>query len=339
MAKLRFKPQVQICRKDTEIHNIYIMKKRHFYTFLLMLAGMVFVSCSESDNFNPFNEQTKGEFNPTEVTFYKSSDNMETTEKWSDIERDKNNRITSYNYTREIKGYINEKETRVCRIDYYTNHKGSENIRTRTEVDFYKIDNNGNEEKYTESVEEKIEMNSSGYITIISTTTDHLDSNSKGNAVTTTSERTFTYNGDLCTGSTYCDADMQNVYKYNWNAYQLKSITVIKENKKDNTTDYSTYNYTFDTKDYYRYSPNEILPFVQNGFPQIFASMGYLGKFTPYVLTGEIQGGYNDYGDGSGPRPKIEVRNTYILDVDNNQKLHYSGVSNIYNAYSVTLSK
>ena len=315
------------------------MKKRHFYTFLLMLAGMVAVSCSESDDFNPFNEQTKGKFNPTEVKFYKSSENMETTENWSNIERDRNNRITSYNYTREVKGYINEKETRVCHIDYYTNHNGGENIRTRTDVDFYRIDNNGNEEKYTQSVEEKIEMNASGYITTISTTTDHLDSNSKGNAVTSTSERRFTYNGDLCKESVYRDADMECVYKYNWNAYQLKSITVIKENKKDNTTDYSTYNYTFDKKDYYRYSPNEILPFVQSGFPQIFASMGYLGKFTPYVLVGETQSGYTDYGDGSGARPKIEIRNTYNFDVDSSQKLCHSALSNIYNAYSVTLSK
>lgn len=314
------------------------MTKNYFYTLLLMLVGMTFVSCNDGDDFNPFNEAAKTDFDPSEITFHKSSDNMETTERWSGIIRDKKNRITEYNYTREVKGYINEKETRNCKIDYYTNHEGRENIRTRSNVDFYKIDDNGNEEKYTETVLEEIDMNKNGYIAAISTTTDHFDNNSS-EPVITTSTRTFTYNGDLCTGSTYRDNHILTTYKYNWNAYQLKKITIIKENSKDNTIDYSTYDYTFDKHDFGTYSSAETLPFVQSGFPQILASMGYIGKFTPYILVGEVQSGNTDYGDGAGPRPKIGIRNTYSFYEDNSQRLTYLGASNIYNAYNVTFSK
>lgn len=314
------------------------MRKNHFYTLLFMLIGIVLVSCSNDDEFNPFNEDTEGEFNPTTITFHKSSDNMETIERWSDIERDKKSRITAYTYTREVKGYINETETRDCRIDYYSNHNGGDMIRTRTDVEFSRIDKEGIEEKYTEHVEEKVSMNKDGYIAEIQTTTDRLGGNMNEPA-TTTSSRTFAYSGDLCTESTYKDDHMSTTYKYSWNAYQLKRITIIKNNRKDNTVDHSTYNYTFDKREFYRYSATEILPFVQSGFPQIFASMGYLGKFTPYILDSEVQGGNTDYGDGTGPRPKTEIRNSYSFNVDSSTKLVQLGVSNIYNAYSVTFSK
>lgn len=320
-----------------ETYKTPVMTKRIIYTLFTMLTCMVFVSCSDSDDFNPLKEASKVDFDPSAITFHKSSDNMETIEKWSDIVRDKNDKITGYSYTREVKGYINEKETRVCKIDYFTNHEGNEVIRTNTNVEFFKS-SNGIDSQYTEKVLENISINKNGYIQSIETTTDHLDENSK-EPIITTSERTFTYDGDLCTESTYRDSHILTKYKYKWNSYQLKKVTIVKENSKDNTVDYFTYDYTFDKKQFYKYSSDEILPFVQSGFPQIFASMGYIGKFTPYVLVGEVQGSKTDYGDGEGPRPKTEIRNTYSFDNENSQKLTYLGASNIYNAYNVTFSR
>lgn len=297
---------------------------------------MFFVSCSNNDDSNPFNEHSKGEFNPTEIEFLKKSDNMEIIEKWWDIERDNRNRITAYTYTREVKGNINEKETRVCTIDYFTNHQGNEVIRANTNVEFFKS-NNGIDAQYTEKVLENISINREGYIESIETTTDRFNLNAEKES-TTTSQRTFTYKNELCTGSVYNDENTQITYNYNWNAYQLKNITVFRENRKDNTTENNTYDYTFDKKEYYRYSSAEILPFVQSGFPQIFASMGYLGKFTPYILTAEVQDGYTKFADITSENPQI--RNSYSFEVvDNNQKLTMLGASNIYNAYSVTFSK
>ena len=313
-----------------------IMTKRIIYTLFTMLTCMAVASCSDSDDFNPFNEASKVDFDPSAITFHKSSDNMETIEKWSDIVRDKNDKITGYSYTREVKGYINEKETRVCKIDYFTNHEGNEVIRTNTNVEFFKS-SNGIVSQYTEKVLENISINKDGYIQSIETTTDRFNPNSEKPS-TTTSQRTFTYKNELCTGSVYNDESTRISYNYNWNAYQLKNITILRENLKDNTVEYNTYDYTFDKKQLYKYSSDEILPFVQSGFPQIFASMGYLGKFTPYILTAEVQGGYTKFAGITSENPQI--RNSYSFEVvENNQKLTMLGASNIYNAYSVTFSR
>ena len=108
---------------------------------------------------------------------------------------------------------------------------------------------------------------------------------------------------------------------------------------KDNTTDHTTYKYTFDTSTLSKFAGNETLPYVQSGFPQIFASMGYFGKFTPYILTEETQSGNMNYGDGLGSRPKTEIKISYRYDNDNNQELRYTGASRIYDTYSLTFSK
>lgn len=311
------------------------MNKKILYTLFIALSGLFFVSCSDSDDFDPFAQQTKGEFYPSDVTFRKSSNSMDIIEKWSNIVRDKNDRVISYEYTREVKGELTEKEKRVCSIDYYANHVGKNIIRTKSDVEFYKAQN-GIEEIYTQKVQENIELNTYGYIETISSTIDHFENNAT-TPQTSTSRRTFTYSGDFCTGSTYNDENTKVTYKYNWSAHQLKNITILRENYKNNTVDYNTYKYTFDTKEFYRYSGTEVLPFVQSGIPQIFASMGYLGKCTPYILTDEVQDGYTKFGNVTSEN--TEVRNSYNFDGDVNNKLMYSGISNVYDTYSVTFSK
>ena len=311
------------------------MNKNLLYTLFFALSGMFFVSCSDSEEFDPFTQQTKGEFYPTEVTFRKNSNGMDITESWTNITRDKQDKVISYDYTREVEGEFIEKEERSYTINYYTNHEGKDVIRTNYDVNYYKSQN-GIDEKYTQKVQESINLNKKGYIEVISATIDHLNDNAT-TPRTSTSRRTFTYNGDLCTGSIYKDDNTQVTYKYNWSAYQLKNITILRENYKNNTVDYNTYKYTFDRKEFYRYSGTEILPFVQSGIPQIFASMGYLGKCTPYILTDEIQSGYTKFGNVTSEN--TEIRNSYHLDGDANTKFTYSGISNIYNTYSVTFSK
>ena len=243
--------------------------------------------------------------------------------------------MDGYDFSSTLGRELTEKEKRVCSIDYYANHVGKNVIRTKSDVEFYKA-HNGIEEIYTQKVQENIELNKDGYIETISSTIDHFENNAT-TPQTSTSRRTFTYSGDFCTGSTYNDENTQVTYKYNWSAHQLKNITILRENYKNNTVDYNTYKYTFDTKEFYRYSGTEVLPFVQSGIPQIFASMGYLGKCTPYILTDEVQGGYTKFGNVTSEN--TEVRNSYNFDGDVNNKLMYSGISNVYDTYSVTFSK
>lgn len=307
---------------------------KNLYTLSIMLAGMILVSCSESDEFNPFDHKTTGEFNPNTITFRKSSENMDIVETWSNIVRNNSNKVTSYGYTREVEGEFKETEKRECTLDYFTDHTGQEVIRTSTAVEFYKSDK-GIEEQYTEETVENITLNKEGYITSIYATTDRK--NTDGIISTTTSQRTFTYKNNLCTESAYADSNKRITYKYNWNAYQLTNITILKEDLKNNTIEYNTYDYTFDKNKFYDYSGTEIIPFVQSGMPQVYASMGYLGKCTPYILLEEVQGGYTKYAGTTSEN--IEITNRYNFNVEPGSKIVYSGISEIYNNYSITFSK
>ena len=320
---------------DAKTTNLIFMRKILMYAMLFAFASTTFVSCSDDDDFNPFEHQTIAEFNPNEITFRKGNDNMDIVERWSKIVRNNKNKIVSYEYTREVRGSFTETETRSCTIDYFTNHTGNEVIRTNTEVEYFKS-SNGIDESYTEKVQENISLNKEGYIESISTTTDHYAKGIEA-PVTTTSLRTFAYKNNVCEKSTYNDGETHIAYKYNWNAYQLKNITILKENSRSNTIEYNTYDYTFDTRDYYKYSGTEIMPFVQSGLPQIFASMGYMGKCTPYILTGEVQGGYTKFAGITSENPQI--RNSYNFDVEPGNSVVYSGISNIYNNYSITFNK
>lgn len=314
------------------------MKKTFLHTALCLLTLSVSVSCSnDSEENNPFDKQIFGDFDAKSIEFKKSSDNVETIEKWSDIVYNSEKKIIGYTYTRKTTGYMTENETRKCKLDYFTRHDGNKTIRTRTDVKYDRMEA-GITFKYTENVQEDISMNSDGYITTIETTSDRIEDESETPAITT-STRTFTYDGDFCTGSTYSEGKINITYKYLWEAYQLKKITILKENDKDNTTDHTTYKYTFDTSRLSKFAGNETLPYVQSGFPQIFASMGYFGKFTPYILTEETQSGNMNYGDGLGSRPKTEIKISYRYDNNNNQELRYTGASRIYDTYSLTFSK
>ena len=314
------------------------MKKNLLYTMLIAFTAFAFTSCGSDDDPNPFNKPTLGEFNPTTITFTKASNNLTVVETWSDIVRDAQNRVTSYSYERKTTttDHYTETETADCKIDYYTNHVGNEMIRSASKVEYKNKDTQGFEQKYTKNINEIIAVNSLGQIESISTTTD-LYNNDSTAPVITSSERTFTYKGEFCTGSSYRENDINITYRYNWSANQLKEVTILKKNSTNSAVEYSTFNYEYNTKELYRFSGTKILPFVQSGLPQIYASMGYFGKCTPYILEGEKQGGYTILDNDRFENSKFEI--TYNFTSDQSYKVAYIGLSNKYNAYSITFSK
>ena len=311
------------------------MNKRFFGIVTTLFLGTVLVSCSETEESNPFEEQKKGDFSPKQIVISKISDSRTITESWKNIRRDNENRITGYEYSFDMRGDIVQVESRNCTLDYYKDFNKNERIRNNTIVEYTKTVEDITE-KYTEEVLENVTINTNGYISKIETVTDHYANNSTA-AVTTTSERTFSYNGDLCTGSTYNDENYKITYKYEWDGYQLKNITILKENKKDGNVEYNTYAYTFDKKEIYPYTGTSLMPFVQSGIPQIYASMGYLGKCTPYVLLEESQSGYTKFGDMTSDN--IKIHNYFNIEGDPTMKMSYTALSNIYNSYSITFSK
>lgn len=318
------------------------MKNINLYALLFMLAGITFASCSDSDDFNPFKDQTLGELCPSSITFKKANDKLNIVEQWSNITRNRNNQITGYTYSRssDING-VREEEKRTYTIDYVNSQEGAQGIWTKYKMDFYKVDNNGTEEKYTENVYEEITLNRNGYIETISTTTEHFDSIKMNPSPISKSMRTFTYDGDFCTGSVHTYGNISITNKHTWSSYRLNKTTILVENKDNNITEFSKYEYAYDDE-LYKYSGAEILPFIQKGFPQIYASMGYFGKFTPYVLKGEDQSGYTKY-PGAQQSNDTPMNNSYNFEqyTDGTGGLNFviSGISNIYDTYSVTFSK
>ncbi len=313
------------------------MNRKLFGLIAALLVSAGFVSCSDDESNNPFDEQRKGDFCPKEIVIKKNNESRKITESWKNIKRDYKNNVISYDYSYELDGQFTQVENRSCTLDYYKEFNGNEVIRAKTNVDYTKSDR-GITEKYTENILETAYINSAGYIVRIDATTDHFDGNST-DAVIEKSERTFKYSGDLCTESTYNDNEYSITYKYKWSGYELKNITVLKENKKDGSVEYSTYEYTFNKKEIYPYTGCSPMPFIQSGMPQIYASMGYLGKCTPYILAEELRGGYTKFDGDTFDNTKVHL--LYNLTGDASTKLTYSALTskNIYEDYTITFSK
>ncbi len=315
------------------------MSRKILFPVLFFLAGFTFCSCDDSETIKEPTVNFIGDFLPTEITFVKSNNNIDVNEKWSQIVRDSENRIISYKYTLEINDDIREeKKENECRLHYYTDLNGKEAIRATTNITFYKKTySNGIEESYSETTDENISTNNSGLVESIKAITYHYGSGTTEPTIKD-SEQKFTYDGNFCTGSKYIEKDISISYKYTWDAYRLKSVTILKEDSKNKFVDYKTYEYTYDATELYEYSGTQLLAFIQGGCQQILASMGYLGKSTPYILLEETQNGYTKYGNTSSP--DTPITNTFELIGDANQRFTYSAVSDIYDeTYSITFTK
>ena len=312
------------------------MNKKIIY-LLTAAIGIFAASCSEesetTETYNPFNEPKIAEFTASSVEIEKKTDNITINETWKNIARDSKKRITGYDYNYNLEGTFSQAETNTTKIDYYTDHLGNEAIRSVSNLTYTKVEK-GIEESYSRKVQENITLNSKGLIENISTIIDHYDKD--GNSQMYTSQRTFTYKDRFCTKSVYKDHNCKITYNYNWNNYQLYNITVLKENN-DGSIEYNTYDYTFDTKNLYSYSGTELLPFIQNTFPCIFASMGYLGRCTPYLLLEEVQGGYSKFDNITSNNTK--VKNSFNFHGDKEYRLTYTVSSNIFKTYNIIYNK
>ena len=317
-------------------HNLADIMNRFYLLLLTVFCGsLIFTSCSDSEAYNPYEEQNRGDFFPSSIIIRKNTETRETTETWSNIVRNSKGKITAYDYTLEISGDISQKEERSYTLEYYTKHNGTEAIETNFDVKYSKS-SGGISEEYTRNIQEIVTINSNGYIDRIDSRIKHWSHNAK-EPITTTAERTFAYSGDFCKSSSYKDNEYQISYKYNWSGYQLKNITELKESLKDGSIEYNTFDYGFDDAEIYPYTGTNLMAFAQSCMPQIYASMGYIGNGTPYIMTEEVLGGYTKFGNITSDN--IKIRNTYSFDGDVNYKVAYNAFSNIYDTYSITFCK
>ena len=316
------------------------MKRKISGIAVLLFATAVISSCNgkPEETYNPFDEPKKGEFYPSSVTIDKTTENTSECESWTDIVKDSEDRIVEYvyDYKYETGDGDTKNEKRKCKIYYFKNHAGNDVITTHTNIE-YSQQQKGIKKEYTRTQTENITLNSNGHINKIATTIAHFE-NGAEEPVMKTSERTFTYEKSFCISSTYVDESSKTTYTYDWNAYQLTGITTLKEIYTDGIVEHDKCVYTYDNDRLYSYSGAELMPFVQRGLPEIFASMGYFGKCTPYILLEENHSGRTKY-NSSNTTINTEVTNKFTFNGDADSKIRYSALSNIYRTYDIVFNK
>ena len=317
------------------------MRRKFFRIATLMLAGICIISCNknEDDIRNPFDNELQGSFYASSITAAKSTANISEVKNWTNIVKDTLNRVVEYDYDykyRTTDGDLKSEEIE-SRIYYFTNHNKQAAITVQSQLKCSQLQK-GISSEYTQKISEAIELNSDGYISRISTTIAHYAGDSL-TPVIKTNERVFTYSGSVCTGSVYNDDDSKVTYTYDWNSYQLKSITILKDNHTDGIIEYDKFNYTYDNNRVYLFSGTQLLPFVQGGLPEVFASMGYFGKHTPYILTEEVHNGHIRYNASNSTSTFTEIINRFSLVGDIGSGMTYNTKSNTYSTYYIDFKK
>lgn len=317
------------------------MKRQILRIAALMLAGLYFTSCEKNTNDirDPFDNELQGSFYASSITAAKHTENISEIENWKNIVKDDSNRVVQYeyDYKYETKDGDTKNEKKESRIYYFKNHNKQNAITVQSHLKHSQLQK-GISNEYSQKISEDIELNPNGYISKISTTIAHYESDSAA-PVIKTNERVFTYSGDVCTGSVYNDDDSKITYTYDWNAYQLTSVTVLKDNHTDGIIEYDKFNYTYDNNKAYLFSGTQLLPFVQEGLPEIFASTGYFGRHTPYMLTEEIHNGHIRYNASNSTSTFTEIVNSFSMVGDIRSGMTYNAKSNTYSTYYIDFKK
>ena len=317
------------------------MKRRIFRIAALLFACLCISSCNgEADNVrNPFDNELQDSFYASSITAHKSTGNISESKSWTNIVKDDSGRVVQYNhdYKYETKDGDIKSEKKESRIYYFKNHNKQNAITVQSHLKHSQLQK-GISNEYSQKISEDIELNPNGYISKISTTIAHYESDSAA-PVIKTNERVFTYSGDVCTGSVYNDDDSKITYTYDWNAYQLTSVTVLKDNHTDGIIEYDKYNYAYDNDSVYLFTGTQLLPFVQEGLPEILASMGYFGRHTPYILTEEVHNGHIRYNASNSTSTFTEIINRFSLVGDIESGMTYNAKSNTYSTLYIDFKK
>ena len=317
------------------------MKRKISKIAALLLAVLYITSCNGDTEsiHNPFDNESQGSFYASSITAQKSTENISESKNWTNILKDDSNRVVqySYSYKYETRDGDIKNEERESRIYYFKNHNKQDAITVQSHLTYSQLKKGINSE-YSQKISENIELNSDGYISKISTTIAHYTGDLPEPTIKT-SERVFTYSGGVCIGSEYNDDDSKITYTYDWNAYQLASVTVLKDNHTDGIIEYDKFNYTYDNDRVYLFKGTQLLPFVQEGLPEILASMGYFGRYTPYILTEEIHNGHIRYNASNSTSTFTEIVNRFSLVGDIESGMIYNAKSNTYSTFYIDFKK
>ena len=186
------------------------------------------VSCgSDSDSTNPYKEQTKMPMYPKTLSFNSiNNDGSTTREQWT-FKYNSDSTIQSYTYTHSIvSGDTEISEKKDGALRYYQDFTNSRCIETKV-YSTYTSKKGINKLEYSDTITEDVKF--AGELISSIRTSGWRTTN--GVIETISSNRTFTYANDYCTGSTYNDKENEVSYSYKWNGDNMVKATVHKQSK------------------------------------------------------------------------------------------------------------
>jgi hypothetical protein len=262
------------------------MRKIH-NVILAVVATLFIYSCSDSDSFDPYKNQTIRPFYPTALTFSSlNNENTQTDKNWK-FKYNADNSINSYSYTYKVKTNdgveINEEHQGT--LTYYTDAAGNGGILNKLVVNNQMKEITATQ-GYCDTITEDAKI-VAGKIESIKSIVQRTYLN--GETTTFSTNRTFTYTDKYCTSSTITTPEGSTTYTYKWSNAGLSKATVYTRNNNDII--HETYEYTYSKELATDYKFNT-LSFIYGNMPEIYAAMSLFGETSAYKLEGEHFNGY-----------------------------------------------
>lgn len=259
------------------------MSKKSFVYLVALAIFSAFVSCSSDNDTIGNGDNDKEHFDPTSIVIKKGKGSVSSEEKWNDIVIDNKGNIKSFEHV-FVKNGVEQERSK------YDIRRAGNNMIAEIKVS----DTNGN---IIKNLLEMSEFNENGFITKIETYDDM-------NLLVST--KTFEYNGLACSKFTYVGNDCEITCDYSWAGYKLSRTTERVIDLNTGRKETNIYSYTFDDEEVYPYEGMSMFPFVQserdnNAVPHIYASLGYFGMVTPYIVKEETQERYITTNSQMGP--------------------------------------
>ena len=305
------------------------MKK---FAFLFIFVSTLFLttSCSDSDSFDPYQEQERVPFYPSKMTFRSETDKSSTQEDWT-FKYNSDKYITGYTCKQTVKKNdgLTITENTSGKLDYYIDFDGNRRIVNQIVVEYKS--SKGAEYKDTITENAKFIGN---YISSIEVMKKH---HQNGVSEINSYVRNFTYTQDYCTGSSIRDKNNETTYTYRWNGDKLTQATIHSQSITGSNLTHDTYDYTYNDRELvsdYGFDP---LAFIYGHNNKIYAAMGFFGKSTPYKLETLSYNGYEKIDGRQYPLQSF-ILDYNIIEVQGSI-VEYSAIADNYLEYKYTFRK
>lgn len=307
--------------------------KKTYYILIATIITLTIGACSDSENYDPYKEQNKRPFYPTNITFGNlNNDGTQIDKKW-ELTYNTNNNIKAYKYDYNIKtsNGVEMKEIHTGELTYHKDPSTGNDVIQNILTVNSNVTSLTTIESYNDKITEYVEI-TDGMIQKITTLGQRTYSNGEKEAYSST--RTFTYTDKYCTSSTLIDNSGTTTYTYKWNNGKLNSTTKYLQDNSNNVTQ-EEYKYTYDNKNLATDYEFNTMAFIYGNMPEIYAAMNLFGATSAYKIESENYSGYRNFT--GTPKPIAPVsRNYAILETTNS--IAYTADSPSSSTYIFTFS-